>query len=368
MDSFKETLTAADATDAVAAGIRQAQPTWTVDVCPVADGGEGTLEALVQAARGTIHTETVSGPRGETTDAQYGLISITGLLTGVIELAQASGLAQIPRAQRNPMRTTTFGTGQLMRAAINAGAEQLIVGLGGSGTVDGGVGIAQALGARIIDSSGQSIKRPVTGNDLQRIARIEPPGDLPPIRVACDVTNPLTGLQGAARVYGPQKGADENMVEELDDGLAHLATLCDLDPNTPGVGAAGGAAYGLAALCGGTLERGIDLVLEAVAFDRRCRDCDLVITGEGQLDEQSLHGKAVCGIAQAARQANVKTIALVGAVGPGAERTRAPNGGCGLAAYYSLVERFGLQRAMREPRECLKTLAQETIASKELAE
>ena len=361
MDSFKETLSAVDACKAVSAGIQRIRPNWHVENCPVGDGGEGTMHALLSAAEGHLQTMTVSGPLEQYLDATFGIIDQRDKRIGIVELAEASGLALLSPDERNPLRTTTYGTGQLMRAAINAGCTEIIVCLGGSGTVDGGLGLAQALGAVCYDTSGRMIERAVTGGDLQRIARIDPPGNLPYIRAACDVTNPLLGASGAAAVYGPQKGADETMVVELEANLHHLAHLTGADPEYPGSGAAGGAGYGLLALCHAELERGIDVVLSALDFDTRCRDCDLIVTGEGRLDEQSIYSKAVCGVAQASREAGKPVIAIVGSTGPGAEATLDSNRDCGLTAYYSLTDRFGSKAARSGAAACIETIAADIV-------
>ena len=356
-DSFKESISAAEAAAAMVAGIRRLGPDVEPVPCPVADGGEGTLDAVVAALPGTIERVTVAGPLGEPVAARLGL-SADGS-TAVVELAEASGLVRIPPARRDPTTTTTYGTGQLIRHAYERGWGTVIVGLGGSGTVDGGTGLAQALGVRFFDQAGQEISDPLTGGMLGRIARYERPGELPRIRVACDVTNPLCGPTGAAAVYGPQKGATPQQVGALDEALRHLAGLGTIDPETPGAGAAGGAAYGLLAFCGARLERGIELVLDAVGFRRRCRSANLVLTGEGCLDEQSLHGKASLGVAAAAGELGVATIAIVGTTGPGADRCVDPALGGALASYVSLSERFGRERALREPAELIAEVAAE---------
>jgi glycerate kinase len=356
-DSFKESISAHEAARAMAAGVLAAGA--DADVCPIADGGEGTLDALVGALGGSIHQATVVGPLGEAHTARFG-ISPDGS-TGIVELAEASGMTLVPAEQRDPTRTTTFGTGQLIRTAAEAGCRVVLVAVGGSATCDGGTGLAQALGTRFFDRRGQLIERPMTGGLLTELSRIEPAPPLPAIRVACDVTNPLLGPQGAAAVFAPQKGATPMQVRQLDEGLRRLASLLAADPETPGAGAAGGAAFGLLALCGATLERGVDLVLDTVGFADRCGEADLVLTGEGRLDGQTVHGKAVSGVAARAHALGVPTVAIAGSLGPGADDSLNPALGGYLADVVSLVERFGRDRALREPAELISIVAHELV-------
>lgn len=354
-DSFKESINAADAAQAMALGVGDAG--FTADVCPIADGGEGSLDTLLSAMGGEMRTATVVGPLGEPITARYGIAPGN---IGIVELAEASGLALVPRESRNPARTTTFGTGQLIRLAADHGCNEVLVCIGGSATVDGGTGLAQALGAVFFSANGQAITSPMSGSDLAGLTRVQPPDarGLPTIRIACDVTNPLCGPRGAAAVYGPQKGATPEQVQQLDAGLAHLASLCGVDPATPGFGAAGGAAIGLVALCGGRLERGIELVLDAVGFQQRCHLADLVLTGEGCLDEQSLSGKASLGVARAAAECGVPTIAIVGKTGKGVAACVGAARGQ-FRACVSLSERYGEDRSMREPAALLRAAARD---------
>lgn len=356
-DSFKGTLTAAAAAKAMASGVRHAG--GEADVCPVADGGEGTVDALVAAVGGEIRHETVTGPRGERIDAAWGLDGHGGV--GFVELAAASGLMILRQRHRDPTATTTFGTGELIVAATRAGCSSIIVGIGGSATCDGGAGIAQALGGRFFDRDGRLIEQPLTGGRLMEIARYEPPVDPPEIRVAYDVSNPLIGPSGAAAVYGPQKGATPEQVEQLERGLRHLAAVVEADPAVPGYGAAGGAGFGLAVLCNASLEPGIDLVLGAVGFESRCRNATLVLTGEGRLDGQSLHGKACMGVARDAARVGRRTIAIVGSTGDGVERCVDPAHGGMLARHVSLADRFGVRRAQQDTAELLRLVAAEVV-------
>lgn len=361
-DSFKETLSAQAVAAAMAVGVGRVDESIVCDQCPVADGGEGSLDALISATKGTIYRAIVTGPLGESIEARYG---ITGdQKTGVVELAEASGLTLIPSDDRDPTRTTTYGTGELIAAAADRGCETIILCIGGSGTIDGGVGIAQALGAKFFDRSGQLLDSALPGGRLLEIASFQPPDSLPKISVACDVTNSLCGPEGAAYVYGPQKGATPQQIRQLDIALGHLASLTTIDPNMPGAGAAGGVGFGLAAFCAAPLQLGIELILQAVQFKQRCHEADLVLTGEGCLDAQSLHGKAAMGVAQAAHDLGVPTIAIVGSIGPGAQACIKPDPGALFADVISLTERFGLQRSMAETAPLLAEATADVIRSR----
>ena len=362
-DSFKESLSAAQAAQAMGRGIVSVAAQAQVDLCPIADGGEGTVDAMLSATGGEAKTTSVTGPLGQQVDAVWGLLgqSSDEPLTAVIEMAAASGLALVPRPQRDATRTTTFGTGQLIAAALAAGAQRIIMGIGGSATNDGGCGMATALGAVFRDGNGQPVPMPgPTGGTLSDIASVDLDGidkriSQTQIIVACDVTNPLTGANGAAHIYGPQKGASPQQVEQLDRGLAHLAQLIreqlgkDIE-EIPGAGAAGGLGGGLLAFLGARLQPGIELVLEAVGFDRRVQGCDLCLTGEGRLDGQSVSGKACLGVAAAARRAGVDTVALVGCVGPLVERTL----DAGLKAYHVIGPNLPVEQSMRRAAELLE--------------
>jgi glycerate kinase len=323
---FKGALTAAAAARAIGAGLRLAGGVET-RLTPVADGGEGTLDALVVAAGGRRRGMVVSDPLGRPVEAALG--ELPGGVV-VVELAQASGYERLRPEERDPEATTTTGTGQLIRAALDLGARRVIVGLGGSATTDGGLGLARALGVRALDARGRELEG--RGADLAKVAEIDLSGRDPRledtvIRVACDVDNPFHGPRGAARVFGPQKGAGPEAVERLDAGLAVLAgavrraTGIDLQ-ELPGSGAAGGAAGGLAALLGAELTPGAPLVLEAVGLAERLRGADLCITGEGRLDETSRAGKAPAAVAAACERAGVPCVALCGEVGLGPGEVR----------------------------------------------
>ncbi len=317
-DSFKDCAPAGAVADALAAGLRRGWPNLSVTTLPLADGGEGTVAALVAATGGRFASAAVTGPRGEPVSARYGWLGDG--TTAVIEMSAASGLELLPPALRDPRVTTTRGTGELLRHALDQGATRLLVGIGGSATNDGGAGLAQALGARLVDDDGQDLGP--GGAELARLARIDVDGLEPRlartrIRVACDVDNPLCGERGASAIYGPQKGATPAVVAELDAALAHYAEVIRRDLGRdirylPGAGAAGGLGGGLVAVCYAELARGIEMVLDAVEFDARLADCDLVITGEGRLDASTLHGKTVLGVVRRAAIAGVPVIAVAG--------------------------------------------------------
>jgi glycerate kinase len=324
-NAFKGTLTAPQAAAAIARGVREVFPDAEVVEVPVADGGDGTTEALVSAHHGGYRAVEVDGPLGGPVTARFGLIE--GGRTAVVELAEASGLALIPATRRDPRRATTYGFGQLLLAAMHAGVADVIAGIGGSATNDGGAGMAQALGYRLLDASGTELER--GGAALIRLERIDAIHVDPrvrgvPVRVACDVTNPLTGPLGASAVYGPQKGAGPDVVRELDAALARLAAVIERDlgkrvAELPGAGAAGGTGAGLVAFLDASLVPGAPLVVEAAGFDSKLQDAQLVITGEGRVDEQTAYGKAPGEVARRAHAAGVPVLLIAGSKGPGWE-------------------------------------------------
>ena len=314
-DKFRGSLTAQQVCAAMREGIALAAPDATTTALPLADGGEGTADVLTAATNGHWHRRTVSDPLGRPVQAGFG-VSGDGR-TAYVELAQASGLSRLTPTERSPLHTTTHGTGELIRAAVDLGATSVVLCIGGSATNDGGVGMAGALGWRFVDVSGASF-RP-TGGTLQRIHAIIPPKAplLISVRVACDVQNPLCGPTGASAVYGPQKGASPADVALLDAGLQHLAQVA-LDQlhthvsNVPGTGAAGGTGFGAMTFLNATLEPGVDLVLDAVNFDQHVARASLVLTGEGRLDEQTLQGKLLAGVCRRAGPHDVPVVALCG--------------------------------------------------------
>jgi glycerate 2-kinase len=327
-NAFKGSLSAPQAAAAIARGVREALPDAEIVEIPVADGGDGTMEALVSAHHGKFKSVEVEGPLGDPVDATYGLIE--GGLTGVVELASASGLTLIPTERRDPRRTSTYGFGQLLEAVRAEGVGSIVAGIGGSATNDGGAGMAQALGYRLIDGAGRELPR--GGEALLLIERIDGAGLNPAwrsvkVKVACDVTNPLTGPEGASYVYGPQKGANPEAVRLLDRALAHLAEVIERDlgkrvADIPGAGAAGGAGAGLMAFLDATLAPGARLVLDASGFDRALDGTQLVITGEGRVDSQTAYGKAPGEVARRAQAAGVPTLLIAGSKEEGWEPLR----------------------------------------------
>lgn len=327
-DSFKDALSAPRVCRAIATGIRRIHPDAQITEFPLADGGEGTFGVLTyHLDLKTVEAETLD-PLFRPLRATYGL-SADGQ-TAVVEMAAASGLQLLRPEERDPLRTTTLGTGLLLADALRRGATHVVLAIGGSATNDGGVGMASALGWRFLDTAGQEI-RPM-GGTLHRIARIvapDGPNTFKQVEVICDVTNPLLGTTGAAQVYGPQKGADAAAVTALDAGLQHLEQLVEWQlgrpglAHTPGAGAAGGLGFGAMAFLDATLRRGIDLVLDLTHFDVALAGADLVITGEGQLDGQTLHGKLIHGICQRAAPFGVPVVALCGRLAATPEQVRA---------------------------------------------
>lgn len=344
----------------MARGARRAGDEVLAQACPIADGGEGTLDVLAAAMGAALFARRVTGPLGESVEASFGWLPRSR--TAIVELATAAGLSLAPRERRDPTKTTTYGVGELIRHAARHGASSVLVAVGGSATVDGGCGMAQALGAKFFDERGALIEPPITGGMLEKIARIEPPTwSLPRIDVLCDVTNPLLGPDGAARTYAPQKGATPAQVEELERGLAHLAKVTGGDANAEGAGAAGGAAFGLMAICGATLRRGIEVVLDAIDVRAAMVGANLMLTGEGRLDGQSLHGKAVSSIARVAHGRGVPTIAIVGSAGPDAASMTDRQRGGYLHSYVALADEFGEERSMREAAALVERVAERVV-------
>ena len=327
-DSFKGSVTALQAASAMETGLRRIFPAATIEKIPMADGGEGTVQSLVDATGGHFQTRRVLAPLGDEVDAQFGILADGE--TAVIEMAAASGLTLVPPDQRNPLKTTTYGTGQLIRAALEAGCRRLIIGIGGSATNDGGAGMAEALGVKLLDANGKPIPR--GGGGLGTLAKIDITGLHPAIAetdttdtvVACDVNNPLTGPEGASHVYGPQKGATPAIIETLDAHLAHFdavltQTLGKSFNAIPGAGAAGGLGAGLMAFLNAELRLGVDIMIDAVKLNERIKGASLVFTGEGQLDFQTVFGKTPVGVAKVAKAYDIPVIAIAGGIAEGAE-------------------------------------------------
>lgn len=344
-DSFKGSLTAQQAADAMKEGILRAIPDATCITVPMADGGEGTVRSLVDATAGRMITVTVTDPLGRPTNAEYGILGDGR--TAVIEMAAASGLQFVNENTRNPLITTTYGTGELIRNALDHGIRDIIVGLGGSATNDGGAGMAQALGVRLLDDSGQPL--PFGGAALRDLKTIDCSGidgrlNDTRIRLASDVRNPLTGAHGASAVFGPQKGATETMVKQLDAALAHYAAVINeqLGRNVadiPGSGAAGGLGAGFLAFTSARMQSGISMVVETTGLKSKAVDADYCFTGEGSIDEQTQYGKTPVGTAQAVKQVspNAKVVAIAGHVGDGIDELY----GLGIDAVFGMMPGVG---------------------------
>lgn len=336
---FKGSLTAQEAVAAMTMAAARAIPEAQVDELPLSDGGPGLVEVLVAAVRGEIHSVAAHDPLERPLQARFGLIE--GGTAAVVELAAASGLSLLRTSELDPLHASTFGTGEVIKAALDTGVRRLIVGIGGSATNDGGAGMVSALGARLLDADGQPL--PPGGAALARLARIDISGLDSRLRgleviAACDVRNPLTGSEGAAAVYGPQKGATAAMVAELDRALAHYAAVIHRDlgrevAGAPGAGAAGGTGAALLAFLGARLEPGFTVVAEATHLQERLSRADLILTGEGSLDRQTSFGKVVAGLTAIAAAAGVPVIALAGVLGDGYETLLDH----GLAAAFSIV-------------------------------
>lgn len=369
-DSFKESLSAPVAADCIEAGFREVFPQADTVKIPVADGGEGTVEAMVAATGGRLVELSVRGPLGEETDAFYG---ITGDgTTAVIEMAVASGLALVAPENRDPSKTTSFGTGELILDALNAGLREFIIGIGGSATNDAGAGMLQALGVRLLDRQDREI--PPGGGGLARLERIDCNGMDPRLRecrflVACDVDNPLVGARGASAVFGPQKGADPAMVEKLDANLQRFAERVAADvgrdvAEAPGAGAAGGMGAALLAFLAAELRPGIDIIMAAVGLEQALVGADLVITGEGRIDAQSIYGKAPLGVARAAARQGVPAVGIAGALGPGGDLLHEH----GMTALFSMVPGpCSLSEALATAEENLRSTARNVAAVIKLA-
>jgi glycerate kinase len=322
-DSFKESLSALAVANAIEAGLREVFPDARYVKLPVADGGEGTVQALIDATGGARIEHTVTGPLGEPMLAFYGR---TGDGIAVIEMAAASGLESVPQEQRDPLVATSRGTGELILHALDAGSRRFVLGVGGSATNDGGAGMLQALGVRLLDADGLEIGP--GGGALARLGRIDVTRLDPRVResefqIACDVSNPLTGPRGASAIFGPQKGATPAMVEQLDANLARYADVVKRDlgrdeRDMPGAGAGGGIALAMVVFLGGRLRPGIEIVTEAVRLDDALRDADLVITGEGRIDGQTVNGKTPMGVARVAQRYGKPVIAIGGCLAPDA--------------------------------------------------
>ncbi|OMF13797.1 glycerate kinase [Paenibacillus amylolyticus] len=353
-DSFKESMTAKEVCVAMEKGLRKIYPTASYIHVPMADGGEGTVQSLVDASGGSLHQQEVSGPLGQTVTAQYGILGDG--TTAAIEMASASGIHLVTKETRDPLRTTTYGTGELIRACLDLGIRKIIIGIGGSATNDGGAGMAEALGVKFLDEQGQPIAR--GGGALDQLAQIDVSGldeRLQEVEfiVACDVTNPLSGEHGASRVFGPQKGATPEMVEQLDANLSHYADVVKQQlhkdiRDMPGAGAAGGLGAGLLIFTQAVLRKGIEIVIEYTELREKLIAADVVFTGEGGIDFQTKFGKTPYGVAQAAKEAGKPVIAIAGCVGEGIDTLY----GEGIDAIFGIVPGAAdLERLLQEGPE-----------------
>lgn len=320
IDSLKGSLSSMEAGMAIKDGVLAAKPDAKVVVKPLADGGEGTTDALIEGMNGERIDLTVTGPMHTPVDAYYGYLKDTN--TAVMEMASAAGITLVPDSEKNPLLATSYGVGEMINDAIQRGCRNFIIGIGGSVTNDGGIGMLKALGVRFLDENGEDAGE--GGQALAKVARIDVSGMNPllkecHIQVACDVNNPLCGENGSTYVYGPQKGVTEDMKKTLDEAMAHFArvtseTLENDYMNTPGAGAAGGLGYAFLAYTGAALTPGIELILDAVGLEEELSGADVVVTGEGRLDFQTAMGKAPVGVARLAKKYNAKVIAFAGSV------------------------------------------------------
>ena len=349
IDSFKGSLSSIAAGNAAAEGVRRIFPDAECVVRPLADGGEGTVDALVAGLGGELKRVTVTGPAGKPVNAKYGLLP-DGV--AVMEMAEAAGITLVSDAEKNPLYTTTYGVGEMILDAVKNGAKKFVIGIGGSATNDGGAGMLQALGFRLLDADGNDIPR--GGAALVKLSKIEPPlststFDLDlTFRIACDVKNPLCGPNGASAVFGPQKGATPEMVAQLDAALANFSgvtrvarvTKDSIDANDPslfpGAGAAGGLGFGFKAFLGAELVPGVDLILGETHLEDSLRDADVVITGEGRLDGQTVMGKAPIGVARLAKKHGKRVLAFSGILGDGVEAVNA----AGIDAYFPILRKL----------------------------
>lgn len=360
-DSFKESMTANEVCQAMTVGIKQADPQAKIINVPMADGGEGTVDSMVAATHGQKIYQTVIGPLGKKIRTYYGLLGNQS--TAVIEMAKASELELVPTEQRNPLLTTTYGTGQLVLDAIKNGADKIIVGLGGSATVDGGAGMAQALGAKLLNQEGKEIT--FGGGALANLttidcSKIKPALKKVQIILASDVKNPLLGPQGAAAVFGPQKGANPQMVRQLEANLKHYSNIIERDcyrkvAKVPGAGAAGGLGAGFLAFTNAVMEKGIDICIQVTKLAQKMKNADYVFTGEGGTDFQTKFGKTPYGVAQVAKKQHIPVISLAGNLGKGIDQLYQE----GFTAFFSIVPGpCQLASALKEgPKNVIRTTA-----------
>nr|WP_105597423.1 glycerate kinase [Cronobacter sakazakii] len=370
-DSFKESLSAMDVAKVIEAGFREIYPQASYVCVPMADGGEGTVEAMVAATGGQIITTPVTAPLGNKVDGFFGLLGDGE--TAVVEMAAASGLHLVPTAQRDPRITTSYGTGELILAALERGVKAIIIGIGGSATNDGGAGMMQALGARFLDGEGCELAP--GGAALARLERLDLSALDPrlaqvSVTAACDVDNPLCGEKGASAVFGPQKGATPAMVTELDAALRRFGEQLEAATgkaiiSAPGAGAAGGMGAALLGMLNAELRPGIEIVIESLGLAQAVRDADLVITGEGRLDSQSIHGKTPVGVARVAKQFQRPVVAIAGSLTPDYQIVHEH----GIDAAFSVIDRIvTLQEALDDAARNLRVTGRNVAALWRLAE
>ena len=356
IDSFKGSLSSLEAGEAAKRGILKSNPQAQVEVRPLADGGEGTVEALVQGMGGRICKVTVTGPLGNPIEAEYGIV---GENTAVIEMSAAAGITLVPDQMRNPLYTTTYGVGEMIKDAIEKGCRRFLVGIGGSATNDGGVGMLQALGYEFLDQEGKEV--PLGARGLEYLASIRDEKVHPQLRecefrVACDVVNPLCGPQGSSAIYGPQKGADAEMIDKMDKWLgayAKLAAETKADPETPGTGAAGGLGFAFLTFTNSVLESGIRIILEETRLEDYVKDADVVVTGEGRLDGQTAMGKAPVGVASLAKKYGKTVVAFAGSVTRDAVKCNEK----GIDAFFPVIRGISTLEEAMDPETAGQNLA-----------
>lgn len=359
IDSLKGSLTSMEAGDAIRSGILRVYPDAEVFVRPLADGGEGTVEALVLGMGGSLQEISVTGPLGEKVNASYGILKDSA--TAIVEMAAAAGITLVPPQERNPYVTTTYGVGEILRDAIRKGCRHFIVGIGGSATNDGGIGMLQALGYEMLDAEGRNV--PFGAEGLHKLAEIRKENVLPELsectfRIACDVTNPLCGENGCSAIYGPQKGATPSSIPLMDTWLADYARLSGrlfphADPDTPGAGAAGGLGFAFLTYTNAVLESGIRIVLDETKLEEYVRSADLVITGEGRLDAQTVMGKAPIGVASIAKKHGKTVLAFAGCVTRDARKCNAH----GIDAYFPILRQASTLAEAMDPDNARQNMA-----------
>jgi len=360
-DSFKETLSAFEVASAIESGFQNVFPEAEIIKIPIADGGEGTVDAMVRATNWSFEFSEVEGPMGDITRAKWGMLGKSK--TAVIEIAEACGLHLVSANKRNPMAASSYGVGQLVIAALDKGAKKIIIGLGGSATNDGGYGFLRAIGVQFLDSKGNELNGHFETLNLLsdiNLSHIDTRIKSTLIEIACDVDNPLLGDQGATRVFAAQKGASNQMIEELESIMTHYyeiisGQLKNQAHDQPGFGAAGGLGFGISAFFNSELKSGISIVLESLNFNQYLLDADLVITGEGRIDSQSERGKAPIGVINYANQLNRRVFVIAGSV----DDPKVFNQKFNVTNSYGIVnEKFSIERAFEDPYGCLKNISQ----------